>query len=63
MATQETVVFNCNVVISNQEGDGELPNDEYIESIMQEGLTAFLAAQGLQLVDISVVFRTGELDL
>ena len=68
MRTGETALFNVNMVISTKECrtfdlpcQHELPNDDYVANIIAEGLTAFLADQGLDLLSVSVVFRTGEL--
>lgn len=59
MSLQETALFNCNIVLSNQEGDGELPDDDIVADAIMQGLNNWF--RGVDVLSVSIVYRTGEL--
>ena len=69
MSTEETAVINVNLILSNQVGDGELPDDEAMERIIASALWNFFGGeetrhevgQTIDLLGVAVVARTGEL--
>lgn len=60
MSIEETALFNVNIVLSNQPGDGELPDDEIVADAIMQGLNNWF--RGVDVLSVSVVFRTGELE-
>lgn len=63
MSTQETVKLTIELVVSNGDGDGELPDDDRFAQKLYDKLSLLgFAEQFVSVLGVKVVNRTGDLD-